>query len=1117
MIGTTIGHRLLQGIFGLMLLASVTPVRGAVPAPNADSEPTATWSEIPLLSLRQSLPVGEGAFLDVNPVALAALRTTSNPSLIRIPLSPLETVAVELQPFEVLAPTARFWSAGPAGQFELPRPDVFVARGRIHGEPDSLVFLSFSVHGPVNGYVQRSDGTRYFMSRASKSADAPVAIHRDAGLFGAPDSEEFCGLHETAAPIATGETAARAATLYGGPMLAHVAVDADQFFVNLFDGDELAAQAYIAQVMAAVSDIYVRDLDMRLVLSFVRTWPNGGEPFVATDLGGFANYWQANEDMTGLNYVHMFSGSRNTTYGGIAYLTSPCNQFAFGISSILLGSFPQPVGPSNLGNWDVVVVAHEMGHNSGTGHTHDSYSPPIDQCGTAGISSRSDIMSYCHTTPGGLLNTDMRFHRRVQDVVAATTQGTCLGLDCNGNAVNDAEDIAALTSTDLNFNGIPDECEDCNGNGVLDPIDIAGGAPDLDSNAIPDVCEADCNANGIPDKYEIAQGLAIDENGNQAPDECDPDCDGDGTADHAEILAGIVPDIDRNTVGDNCQDCDGNGVVDYIDVGRSYHVFVAQLADNVREYHRASGVGVRTLGAGAMLDPYDAVFGPDRQLYVASFGDDRIVRVDVDAGTSSTFVAAGSGGLNGPSGLTFGPNGNLFVSSNLTNSVLEFDGTTGAFVQTFVTSGSGGLVGPFGLAFGPLGRLYVAGSDNAVRRYDGFNGSFVNVFVAAGSGGLSGPRGIAFSSNNRLFVASFNNSSVLEYSSAGAFVRNATTGIIPNGAWGVRVGPNGNLFVGRNTGQIRILEYDIGAGRYLRSFIRGDNLLTSPTGFDFRPQSPLDCNANFTVDLCDVTSGVSADCQANSIPDECDLAAGTSTDINGSGVPDECECVQLTPVPVETLGACATSAQCSGVSTCIGGRCYGSKNRYLSIAPGGLAPGETFGIRVRHPASGRTWWVNAHQAGDPVDVYRLGVTRTCQLWDTLPSVIHLTDCGIVPDDHYEVQALHCACPETALSLLSPATTVPTTPDPNGPAVWGDCTGGFDVQSSSWLPPNGFLNITDIQAAVIRFQNPSSGPPLVWIDIHGDTPNALINVSDIQQFVLAFQGQAYPNPLPGACP
>ena len=43
----------------------------------------------------------------------------------------------------------------------------------------------------------------------------------------------------------------------------------------------------------------------------------------------------------------------------------------------------------------------------------------------------------------------------------------------------------------------------------------------------------------------------------------------------------------------------------------------------------------------------------------------------------------------------------LFVSSTFTHSVLEYDGTTGAFVRAFVPNGSGGLFLPSSLTFGP--------------------------------------------------------------------------------------------------------------------------------------------------------------------------------------------------------------------------------------------------------------------------------------------------------------------------------------------------------------------------------------------------------------------------------
>ena len=56
---------------------------------------------------------------------------------------------------------------------------------------------------------------------------------------------------------------------------------------------------------------------------------------------------------------------------------------------------------------------HEIGHNFGSGHTHDDYSPLIDTCGTscpAGLppglplAKSTTIMSYCHLCNGGFTN-----------------------------------------------------------------------------------------------------------------------------------------------------------------------------------------------------------------------------------------------------------------------------------------------------------------------------------------------------------------------------------------------------------------------------------------------------------------------------------------------------------------------------------------------------------------------------------------------------------------------------------------------------------------------------------------------------------------------------------------
>src|SRR5438105_8773640 len=62
----------------------------------------------------------------------------------------------------------------------------------------------------------------------------------------------------------------------------------------------------------------------------------------------------------------------------------------------------------------------------------------------------------------------------------------------------------------------------------------------------------------------------------------------------------------------------------------------------------------------------------------------------------------------------------LFVSSGNTNSILRYDGASGAPLGAFVSAGSGGLDSPQGLTFGPDGSVYVSSSGNdSILRYDG--------------------------------------------------------------------------------------------------------------------------------------------------------------------------------------------------------------------------------------------------------------------------------------------------------------------------------------------------------------------------------------------------------------
>ncbi len=195
----------------------------------------------------------------------------------------------------------------------------------------------------------------------------------------------------------------------------------------------------------------------------------------------------------------------------------------------------------------------------------------------------------------------------------------------------------------------------------------------------------------------------------------------------------------------------------------------------------------------------------DVRLLVSSSVSDRILRYNpVDMSFVDTFVSAGGGGLDTPSGLAFGRDGNLYVSSQANDRVLRFGGSSGAFIDTFVAAGSGGLDVPTDLEFGPDGRLYVASAGNdRVLRYDGTTGAFVDTFIAAASGGLDRPANLQFQDDGTLLISSLDDDAVKRYdASTGAYLGDC----VPAGSGalaaprGLANGPDGRLYVGEEVG-----------------------------------------------------------------------------------------------------------------------------------------------------------------------------------------------------------------------------------------------------------------------------------------------------------------------------
>ena len=222
-------------------------------------------------------------------------------------------------------------------------------------------------------------------------------------------------------------------------------------------------------------------------------------------------------------------------------------------------------------------------------------------------------------------------------------------------------------------------------------------------------------------------------------------------------------------------------------------------------------------GRGTASGAQSIVRGPDGLLYVCAEKTDKVLRLDpttlvrIDAFVEDDPLtpADENASLNGPTSATFGPDGQLYVASFDNDRILRFDGQNGDYVDVFVGAGSGGLDGPdAGTKFGADGLLYVPSFFNdRVLRYDG-QGVFVDEFVSFREGGLRQPRDLV-QHEDVWYVASSFNGLILRYDDQGNFLDVFTTTPQP---YSLAFHPrDDNLYVvSPQTDDVRVFDGDTG-------------------------------------------------------------------------------------------------------------------------------------------------------------------------------------------------------------------------------------------------------------------------------------------------------------------
>jgi hypothetical protein len=498
--------------------------------------------------------------LQINAQVFDYLRTYKfNELIFELPIGENETVTVEAELFVPWKSDFQYGTTLPNGDFEKVdyTPQLLCYRLRAPQFKGTLILMADHVIGTF-AYNRK----QYEISAVKDGAEGLYAIvPTDSGLF----PEGFsCGVDDSAYELSH-RTSHRAA---GGGGCVELAVDIDFHTFEAFGSDCATNIEWTLALIAGVNDIYVNDLNalINIEATYIHIWQTE-DPYAAfveeagDMLDAFRQEWLDNPNLSVIDrdLVHLLSRRTNTGTGGIAYLGVNCsNNFGAGFSSYLT-----PQTTYNLSNyaWNLDVVAHELGHNFGSPHTHwcgwsvgtiDDCAEAEGDCTNEVQAQVGTIMSYCHTIQGG--SKVLEFHPIVIDE-ALVPDITSFG-DCYTDCAELSTSCLYFGCTDpLACNFEPEAEADDNtcfyGEDCTDPT-----ACNFDPNS---VCEGPCSyTSGCTDpgacNYDAAAGC--DDGSCIQPDGCtDPEacnfaanaiCD-DGSCAYINAFNVLGPTIAMNS------------------------------------------------------------------------------------------------------------------------------------------------------------------------------------------------------------------------------------------------------------------------------------------------------------------------------------------------------------------------------------------------------------------------------------------------------------------------------------------------------------------------------------------------------------------------------------------
>lgn len=252
--------------------------------------------------------------------------------------------------------------------------------------------LALEPRGRVSGLL-RVDGVLYDLAADTAAGDLVLHV-RELTPEELGEALSACGTALDAAPTAGAEAIAGdggdepASEAVGTLREIELGTEADAPFVAQ-TGGVAAANSKILSIVNAINGIYEFDLGLTSRVAFQRAW-NGSDPYTSSDSGVLLSEFRSRflaDVATATDDAQLFSGRdfEGSTVGR-AFVSSTCGSYRFGVNQY----YQQSDSLTRL------IVAHEMGHNLGGGHTTDgimaaSINPNVTWFGST---SKNEIGSY---------------------------------------------------------------------------------------------------------------------------------------------------------------------------------------------------------------------------------------------------------------------------------------------------------------------------------------------------------------------------------------------------------------------------------------------------------------------------------------------------------------------------------------------------------------------------------------------------------------------------------------------------------------------------------------------------------------------------------------------------